>query len=483
MENEKITILKYLLDLHTENEWLEYKHNNTNPDMIGEYISALSNSAILEGQDKAYLVYGVDKDNKSVVGTEFDFKTAKKGQQEIENYILTQLEPRINFKSYNLFIEDKKVVMIEIDTNTNIPVKFKGIEYIRVNSHKQKLKDFPEKERKLWRCFETKTFESKIIMDNVPKDDIFELLDYDTYFRLMDMRHNLNKEYILEKLNEENFITFDNGIYNITNLGAIVLAKDLTKFKTLRSRAPRVIVYAGNDKMDTLSDTQIDKGYAVSFEFLIDYLVDRLSNKEIIDTALRENIYQYPKIAIRETVANALVHQDFGEGNKGPLIEIYKNRIEITNTGKPLIDTNRFIDHTPKSRNEELSNIMRLLKICEEKGSGVDKVITSIETMYLPAPEYEEYEDSIRVILYPYKEYGKLTEEERLRATYQHCCIKYVNKDFMTNTSLRERFKIDRNNSSMVSRILNLAINKRLIKDFDPMSNNKKTKKYIPYWA
>ena len=74
---------------------------------------------------------------------------------------------------------------------------------------------------------------------------------------------------------------------------------------------------------------------------------------------------------------------------------------------------------------------MRLLKLCEEKGSGVDKVVSSMEAMYLPAPEYEEYEDSLRVILYPYKEYAKLTEIERLRATYQHCCVKYVNKEFL----------------------------------------------------
>lgn len=72
---------------------------------------------------------------------------------------------------------------------------------------------------------------------------------------------------------------------------------------------------------------------------------------------------------------------------------------------------------------------MRLLRICEENRSGEDKVITSIEEMNLPTPEYEEYEDSIRVIIYAHKEYAKMAAEERLRATYQHCCLKYVNKD------------------------------------------------------
>lgn len=126
---------------------------------------------------------------------------------------------------------------------------------------------------------------------------------------------------------------------------------------------------------------------------------------------------------------------------------------------------------------------MRLLRICEEKGSGVDKVITAIEEENLPAPEYEEYEDSIRVILYAHKEYSKMTEEERIRATYQHCSLKYVNKEFMTNTTLRERFRIDKNNSSIVSRLIASTIEKGLIKDFDPDGNTKKFKKYIPYWA
>lgn len=418
MEDYNVT-LKYLLSLKTENEWLEYKENNSNPDMIGQYISALCNSAILEGQDKAYLIYGIS-DEKKIKGTTFDFKKEKVGQQELENYIQTLLSPRISFNIHDLNFENNvRVQIIEIETtNVNVPVKFKDVEYIRINSTKQKLKDFPEKERKLWKCFESKIFETQIIMSNVKKEDIFDLLDYDTYFNLMNIKHNLNKEYILEKLIDEDFVIFKRGTYNITYLGAIVLAKDLNKFKEIKLRAPRVVVYSGNNKMNTLSDIIGHKGYAVAFENLIEYINDKALNREVIEDAFRRNEYQYPKIAIRETVANALVHQDFMEGNKGPLIEIYSDRIEVTNSGKPLIDTKRFIDHTPKSRNEKLANIMRLLRICEEKGSGVDKVITAIEEKNLPAPEYEEYEDSIRVIIYAHKDYAKMTEEERLRALH-----------------------------------------------------------------
>lgn len=482
MENYYET-LKYILSLeYSETEWFEYKVNNSKPDMIGEYISALCNSAILEGQDKAYLIYGIDN-NKNIIGTEFDLKKEKVGNQELENYLQTLLTPRINFKQIDLIFDERKIKMIEIETNTNIPVKFKGIEYIRVNSSKHKLKDFPEKERKLWKCFETKNFETNIIKYNVSKQEILQLLDYNKYFELMSLNHNLNMDFIIQKLVEEDFVVYKRGQYHITYLGAIVLAKDLNNFKEIKSRAPRVIVYNGNDKMETLTDITGNKGYAVSFENLINYIFDKTMNRQEIKGALRKDVYQYPKIAIRETVANALVHQDFSEGTKGPLIEIFSNRIEITNSGIPLIDVNRFIDHTPKSRNEKLANILRLLHICEEQGSGIDKVITSIEKENLPAPEYETYENSIRVILYSYKEYSKMTEEERIRATYQHCCLKYVNKEYMTNTTLRERFKMNKNNSSTISRLISNSIEKGLIKPFDPNDSTKKFKKYIPYWS
>ena len=112
----------------------------------------------------------------------------------------------------------------------------------------------------------------------------------------------------MEKLIEEDFIVFRRGTYNITYLGAIVLAKDLNKFKKIKSRAPRVVLYNGNNKMNTISDITGNKGYAVAFENLIEYINDKALNKEVIGDAFRKNEYQYPKIAIRETVANALVH-------------------------------------------------------------------------------------------------------------------------------------------------------------------------------
>lgn len=112
----------------------------------------------------------------------------------------------------------------------------------------------------------------------------------------------------------------------------------------------------------------------------------------------------YPPLAIRELVANALIHQDFNLTGTGPMIEIFSDRIEITNPGVPLIDTLRFIDEPPISRNEILASLMRRLNICEERGSGIDKVIFQVEMFQLPAPDFQVTSNHTKAILYAPKD-------------------------------------------------------------------------------
>ena len=80
---------------------------------------------------------------------------------------------------------------------------------------------------------------------------------------------------------------------------------------------------------------------------------------EIIEQALRKTTPMYPELAIRELVANALIHQDFFSTGTGPMVELFEDRVEITNPGMPLVSTERFLDTPPKSRNEALTSLMR----------------------------------------------------------------------------------------------------------------------------
>lgn len=481
--DELIRLLKQLTALELETEWVEFKENNSEPELIGEYISALSNSACIHDREVAYLVFGVQDKTHKVVGTEFRPKEYKIGNQELENWLATQLTPRIDFRIYEFQYEDKNVVIFEIDAAFNTPIAFRGNCFIRVGSYKQDLNKFPEKARRIWMKTLIKSFEDGIAKEYVTPDEIIKNIDYPNYFELMDLPLPDNKQAIIEKLQEENIITKNTDQYNITNLGAMLFAKNLKNFGRLSRKTVRVIQYVGRDRLNTLKEQEFLRGYAVVFEDLLSYIEDKLPSNEIIEKALRKEVKMYPRIAIRELVANALIHQDFTEVGSGPMVEIFSDRIEISNPGQPLISVLRLIDHSPQSRNEKLAALMRRMKMCEERGSGIDKVIDAVEVFQLPAPDFIVQENAFRTILYAHKEFKDMERKDKVRACYQHCCLKYVSSEIMTNKSLRERFNISEKNYSMVSRIITDTVDESLIKVYDPENKSNRMTKYVPTWA
>ena len=176
------------------------------------------------------------------------------------------------------------------------------------------------------------------------------------------------------------------GGWNITNLGAILFAMSLKRFPGLQRKAMRVIQYKGDGRIETLKEQEGVRGYATGFQGLIGYINELLPSNEVIGQALRRTVPMFPELAVRELVANALIHQDFSVTGAGPMVEIFDNRIEITNPGRPLVDTQRFLDMPPQSRNETLASLARRFGICEERGSGIDKVVAQMELFQLPAP-------------------------------------------------------------------------------------------------
>ncbi len=467
-----------------EQPWIEFKTNIVDPQQIGEYISALSNTAALFNQEHAFMIWGVDDATHNIIGTSFIPQQTKVGNQGLDLWISTQLDPQVQFYFHTTEMECKSVVLLEIARASSLPVKFRSVDYIRIDSYKKKLKDYPDTERELWAIFSKKPFETLIAMENVSGDFILRELDYSSYFDLLSVDLPSDKEKILEALlNDKLIAKAETGNYNITNLGAILFAKRLSDFPSLERKAVRVIKYEGKDRISAASKEQVGgKGYASGFEGLISFVTNLLPNNEILGKALRKVVPMYPDIAVRELIANALIHQNFYMIGTGPMIEIFSDRMEITNPGAPLIDKARFVDHPPISRNEQLASFMRRIGVCEERGSGYDKVVFETEFYQLPAPEIEIYNDHTKVVIYAHKEFAKMSREDRIRACYLHACLKRVNREYMTNSSLRERFNIDKKNSSMVSRLLTDTCNVGLIY-ISPESTSDKSRKYLPYWA
>jgi ATP-dependent DNA helicase RecG len=176
-----------------------------------------------------------------------------------------------------------KVVILEIERAFDKPVQFQGIEYIRIGTYKKNLKNYPDQERALWRIFDITPFENMIAAEHVSNADVLKLLDYPSYFELMDMALPEDRKRILERLSENSMIVrCEAGGWNITNLGAILFAKKLTTFNHLKRKSVRVIVYTGKDKIETKREQEGAKGYAAGFEGLIDFIENLLPRNEII---------------------------------------------------------------------------------------------------------------------------------------------------------------------------------------------------------
>lgn len=478
------SLLKDLVSLLHETEWVEFKSNNADPEDIGQYISAISNSSALLGKQTGYIVWGVEDGTHNIVGTNFRPRSSKIGAQELENWLITQLSPRIDFKIHEFQYEGINIVIFAIPRATYIPVKFKSIEYIRVGSYKHKLGEYPEKERQLWSIFSSEPFEKGLALENVREEDIFEDIDYSKYCEILGLKLPTELGKILQRLEVEKLINKKHGgFYDITNLGIILFAKNLVSFERLSRKAVRVITYSGKNRISTIREIQGKRGYATGFINLIDYINSQLPQNEVISEALRKETRMYPEIAIRELVANALIHQNFDISGTGPVIEIFSDRVEITSPGLPLIEPIRFIDQPPRSRNEALAAFMRRINICEERGSGIDKVVNAAEEFQLPAPVFKVSENHTQVILFAYTKLSDMDKEDKIRACYQHACLKYVSNEQMTNSSLRKRFSISTGNASIASRIISDTTEAGLIKSYDPSSDSKKHKRYVPYWA
>jgi predicted HTH transcriptional regulator len=477
------SLVRELCALPRETEWVEFKVNDAEPQAIGEYLSALANAAALVGKAFAYLVWGVGDEDHAIVGTTFNPHTAQVGNEELESWLLRLLEPKIEFRFFTVDIDERRIVLLEIARAARHPVRFSGQEYIRVGTYKKKLKDFPEKERALWRIFDQLPFEDGIAIERAAEDDVLVLLDYPAYFDLLEQPLPANREGIIEALAADRLIRrSEAGGWNITHLGAILFAKRLDAFHALRRKAVRVIQYRGNSRTETLKEQEGTKGYACGFEGLIGYINGLLPANEVIERALRKSVPMFPELAVRELVANALIHQDFFVIGAGPLVEIFEDRIEITNPGEPLIDTQRFVDTPPRSRNEVLASLMRRFRICEERGSGIDKVVAQVELYQLPAPLFENPDGSTRAVLFAHKPLSAMDKGERVRACYLHACLRYVTRQPMTNASLRERLGIDDRNIATASRVLGESVDAGVIVIADPGVGTR-IRSYLPFWA
>ncbi len=472
--------------MSAESDWFEFKVNNSDPTMIGQSISALANSARLIAHDYAYMIWGVRNDTHEVVGTSFKPENMKaKGNEDLVPWLNHKVRPTPWFEFLMITVadfdgQDCAVVVCEIEPADQQPVAFDGNRWIRVASVTKRLESSAPYEKQLWEAINSTGSESLPITGATTRDRVFELLDYELYLEQIDQAIANPAHVVIDQLVSDRLVVPDGNRYKITSLGALLYARDLDNFPRLRKKKLRLIRYNGPNRLHGAThDVTFASGYARSLNESVTQTVGLAPTNEAIRGATRVETTTYPAEAIRELVANAVIHQDLAIRGSAPTIELFSDRLEISNPGEPLVDVLRFLDTPPRSRNESAAAILRRVGLCEERGSGIDKVVHAIEVFQLPAPLFEVKEDTMVATLFaPLK--GNMPKKDRNRALYLHACLRHVGNERLTNESVRER--LNKDDASTVSRYIKDAVEAQLIAPFDENASRSKMS-YVPFWA
>jgi len=250
-DRELTTLLDDLIALDRENEWVEFKLNNKERKRIGIYISALSNSACLHGQDFGYLVYGVTDDPHIVEGTNFRFKGEKEGNQPLELWLNQRLQPKIDYRVYEFQYNGLNIVLFKIPATYNRPVKFDHFAHIRVDSATPYLDDYPDRERKIWNAIESQDY-------SIPPP-----------FQLSKI---FGRESDLEQI-KMHLLTIDDStptspftiVYGLPGVGKTALAAHLAKEDDLKLAFPNGFLWASLGKTPNLLEILTKWEYGLGF--------------------------------------------------------------------------------------------------------------------------------------------------------------------------------------------------------------------------
>ena len=482
-------LVRSFTKLPTEVEWVEFKVNNRDPERIAKYISALSNVATLLDKPFGYIVWGIDDEAHAILGTNFDYRKAKKGNADLELWLARQINPKIDFKFHEVpFTDDAgdpiHVTLVEIPCAETEPTRYGTVGYIRVGSNLQPLSEYKEKEAELWRKFDKTPYEKRIAYSEASDEDVVMLLNYPAYYQKLQLPIPANRKKVLKDLKDEKFIhKNDGGTWDITNYGALMIATDLRKFEGLEKRAVRIIRYPDSSRLGGISEKYFSAGYVVSFEEIISYILTVIPQEEIVESGIRKHVFSFPETAIRELLANTMIHQALDQRGTSPMVEIFSDRIEFSNPGSPLVAIERIIDTVPLSRNENMAGFMHRCGICEERGSGYDKIVASTSVLSLLAPKVEnQYNQFTKVTLYAKIPFEMTTKEDRIRTCYMLSCLAFVTSKTISNADVRDVFGLKEQDKVKASRIIRDTIEAKLIKPVDPQTAPRYMK-YIPIWA
>ncbi len=357
MDLEKI--VRELIDYPREANWFEFKENWYEPNGIGEYISSLSNVAVLEGQAFGYLVWGVNNDTHELTGTKFDYTVDVKNEP-LEHFLARQIVPDNNFSFHELTMDGKRIVVMVVPAASKVPTSFDGNRYLRIGSSKVNLNKYPERESNLF----------YILRVGLPTICNTESEYQDLTFEKLFVYY-ASKGITLNKR------TFKKNMGLLTEAGKYNL---LAQLLSDNSYIPiRFAIFNGTDKASTMYSVREfgNTCLLLSLDKVLEYgdVLNVPQADERNRKVERKEISLFDADAFREAIINAFVHNLWISGN-APMITVFSDRIEILSRGTipPGQTMEGFFAGESVPVNQKLSDIFLQLHISERTGRGVPKI-------------------------------------------------------------------------------------------------------------
>ena len=372
-----------------ETEWLEFKANRYEPQALGEYLSALANSACLQGRPRGYLAFGIEDGSHAVVGTTFDPQAEKgKGEQLLPLWLSLGLRPNVGFEIHPFTYQGERVVLFEVHPAFDREVEFKGTAYVRDGTSKTELSKYPEKARTIWNRrvdWSAQVCEQASLNDLEPQAIAKARREFATKFPAQAAAAAGWDDATF--LNKAKF-TIRGGV---THAALLLLGKP--EASTLLAPAvARISWLLKNERNEDLDYEHFGPPFLLN----VDKVLARIRNLTVRElpggTLFPVELTQYDPWVIREALHNCIAHQDYGLRGRVQVVET-PDTLLLTNVGgflpgrvETVIEQDAPLEIY---RNPFLAEAMVNLNMIDTQGGGIKRMFMKQRERFFPMPDYD----------------------------------------------------------------------------------------------
>lgn len=472
-ENDLIEIVNKITHIKSESSFYEVKAAKDGCPKLFDTLSSFSNQS-----GGGIIVFGIDEEKGFEICGVYDPGDLQKKIMEQALQMEPQLRPLCSAADINGKIVVSAEIQ-EIDSELK-PCFYKGAgrlkgSYIRVGDGDRHMNEYE--------IYSYEAFRKKL-QDELRTSDRAELSDTDT---------DAHAEYLIAmRKKKPNLAKLSNEKINFLQ-GFCVSEKPTLAGLMLFSVYPQAFfpqlcitaVSIQGTEMGTVNDAgdrfidnaRIDGNIIDMLDESMKFIRKNMKIATYIDpqTGKRSDRTEYPIVAVRELIINALVHRDYSihTDNTPITIKMFSNRIEIENPGGLYgrLTLDRLGKAAADTRNPFLANALEVMDITENRYSGIPTVYAAMKNAELPEPKFENERGVFRVTLY--NSINALHAFNGKEAELLDFC-----RIPRTRTEIEQHFRGELSRNYLMSHIVRPLVESGILKQTIPDKPKSKNQKY-----